>query len=164
MMEPVQYKTKLDFGKIEVEGRSGERRVTINVELRGQNKYNLPLHKVKELELSLMGDIFGDSGGQNYDELLAAFPYSPLMHEIVGVWKRWHLNKLKAGDPTQEAWLRKHGHGKDYDETCAKLEAAGLLVHDGYKYGSEWKFEELPPYIIKQVTSWEKHPELQQYR
>ena len=67
--------------------------------------------------------------------------------DIRDMWKRWHLNDMRAGNPKQEAWLRKHGHGKDYTETCAKLEAAWLLVNEGYKYGSEWKHENVPQHI-----------------
>lgn len=67
---------------------------------------------------------------------------------IKAIWDRWHLNDMRAGDPVQEAWLREHGHGKDYTETCANLEAAGLLVSNGYKYGHAWKFEELPEEVV----------------
>lgn len=67
---------------------------------------------------------------------------------IKAIWERWHLNGMRAGDPIQEDWLREHGHGKDYTETCGKLEAAGLLVSNGYKYGHAWKFEELPEDVV----------------
>lgn len=159
-MKPVHYKAKLYFGN-----EAKRIRAHVEIELRGDIKPNYigGLDRQKGLTLSIMGSMRspdGDGGGQNYEELLEAFPYSPLMHEIVGVWRRWHLNDLKAGDAVQEAWLRHNGRGKDYETTCAKLEEAGLLTHDGYKYGSAWKTEELPPYIIRQVMGWEKHPEI----
>ena len=63
------------------------------------------------------------------------------------LWSRWHLNDMRAGDETQEAWLRANGRGKTYTETCAMLDAAGFLVHNGYKYGNAWKHEDVPQHV-----------------
>lgn len=89
-------------------------------------------------------------GGQSYDELLEYFPKSA---RLVEIWRRWHLNDLRAGDEVQEAYLRVHGRGKDYEETCAILERAGLLTHNGYRYGTAWKFEAVPSDIIKELEA-----------
>lgn len=89
-------------------------------------------------------------GGQVYDELFERFPEST---ELVEIWKRWHLNDLNAGDPIQESYLRVHGRGKDYEESCSILFEAGLLEHNGYKYGTAWKFETVPEYILKKLRS-----------
>ena len=114
-MKPTLYKTTLDFGKVDAEMR-GEKlnRVTVEIELRGTLKAGsreltsygrLP----EDLELSICGNIWNArgsdiiSGGQNYDTLLEDAP-SPLMHEIVGVWKRWHLNGMNAGCEHQREW------------------------------------------------------------
>lgn len=67
---------------------------------------------------------------------------------IKRLWDRWHLNDMQAGDAVQMAWLRENGHGKDYTETCKKLEAVGLLTHDGYKYGSKWLRVEVPWCVV----------------
>ena len=95
-----------------------------------------------ELQNNRWRDSFG---GQSYDELLECFPKSA---RLVEIWKRWHLNDMNAGDEVQEAFLRAHGRGKDYKETCDILDQAGLLEHDGYKYGTAWKFEAVPKDII----------------
>lgn len=166
-MKPTQYKAKLDFGKVDAEGKGKVNRVVVEIELRGDApKSHLPLSTTKGLELSICGQVHNArgsdwlSGGQNYDELAELLPHSPLMSEIVGVWKRWHLNDMNAGDSVQEDYLRENGRGKSYEETREILDKAGLLTHDGYEYGTAWKSEELPAHIIKQVMGWEKHPEL----
>lgn len=165
------YKKTLDFGKVDAD-MTGEKvnEVTVTIELRGtpiMGRVDLTgFGKLPDdLTLSITGDVWNTRhtdiimGGQCYDELLELVP-SPLMHEVVGVWKRWHLNGMNAGDAVQEQWLRENGHGKDYTETCEKLEQAGLLVHDGYKYGSEWKYEALPREIVNKVMSWHNSTEL----
>ncbi len=74
------------------------------------------------------------------------------------LWRRWHLNDLKAGTPAQEAYLRKH---KDeypgypvshYDWAKEVLEKAELHPdpETSYKYGSAWLKEAVP----QNVTDW----------
>lgn len=50
-------------------------------------------------------------GGQCMDSIAALFPANALVQEMVTVWRRWHLNDLRAGCEHQRAlgW----GHGKD---------------------------------------------------
>lgn len=90
----------------------------------------------------------GEFGGQSYDTILDEFPQYARLIEL---WKRWHLNDINAGDELQETYLRVHGRGKDYEETCAILEKAGLLIHDGYKYGTEWKTEKVPTDVLDEL-------------
>jgi len=100
--------------------------------------------------LSIIG-MGKDFGGQCQDTVLEYFPEQ---YELVEIWNRWHLNDMRAGDPVQEGWLRINGHGKDYNETCDKLEKAGLLTHNGYKYGTAWKSEPVPVDILKKLKEW----------
>jgi hypothetical protein len=95
--------------------------------------------------LDKTGGLFG---GQSYDTIFDEFPKYA---RLVELWKRWHLNDMNAGDELQETYLRAHGRGKDYEETCAILEKAGLLIHDGYKYGSEWKAEKVPTDVLDEL-------------
>lgn len=114
-MKPTLYKNTLDFGKVDAEMR-GEKRnqVTVKIELRGtlpagQFELNSYRKLPEDLELSITGDVWNSRhsdiimGGQCYDELLELVP-DPLMHEIVGVWKRWHLNGMNAGCEHQRDW------------------------------------------------------------
>ncbi len=86
-----------------------------------------------------------ESCGQIRDTLLEWFPECE-------PYLKWHLNDMKAGTPAQEAELARHEwdrHGSYYDWACARLSDAGVLVDNGYKYGSAWLKVELPPEVVK---------------
>jgi hypothetical protein len=40
-----------------------------------------------------------------------------------------------------------------YDKACAHLEAKGLLLDRGYRYGSAWLSEPLPSDVVQEVES-----------
>ena len=75
------------------------------------------------------------------------------------LWKRWHLNDMRAGTPAQEEAIRAHrkridtAEGRrafdDYRARCSYLESIGLLVDDGYIYGSSWLVEEVPADVLE---------------
>lgn len=97
------------------------------------------------------------SHGQNADDLtnesltpIKGFEYSDVL-KIQSIWKRWHLNDMRAGTPKQEDFIRewKLTHKYDYTKACEALAEVGLLYDNGYKYGSSWLKEELPAEIIK---------------
>lgn len=67
--------------------------------------------------------------------------------DLLEIWKVWHLNYLHAGTEKQEAWLHAHGYdnwANEYDKTCKALKRAGLLVDDGYEFGTGWLKREIP--------------------
>lgn len=112
----------------------------------------------KDRRLSIVGDLYENhngywrdaGGGQCYEELLEHFPESA---PLVEIWMRWHLNDMNSGNEVQEAYLRCLASlGKKptsgYENTCSVLEKAGLLEYEGYKYGHQWKFEEVPDHIL----------------
>lgn len=77
-----------------------------------------------------------------------------LVQQFRDVWNRWHLNGLKAGTPAQEQFLRDNPvmaiyPVSHYTKACEALDAAGLLVDNGYKYGSAWKLEEVPEDVLQ---------------
>lgn len=69
------------------------------------------------------------------------------------VWSLWHLNYMRAGTPKQEAFLRENKIGGDYAKAVEALKAADLYVDGGYKYGSAWLKEELPPHVVQWLKS-----------
>ena len=127
--------------------------------------------KLENGEFSMCGEIWRPNhsdiymGGQCCEDILDFFPNDNQAKRMVRVWRRWHLNKLRAGSPRQEEWLRKNKvlvTGKDYAQRCALLTEAGLnpdaeLIIAGkpYSYGSKWLKEELPDEIIQEILSWE---------
>lgn len=110
-------------------------------------------------------------GGQCVGEVAAMFPKDKKAQRMVEIWKRWHLNDMKAGSPAQEMWLREnpidpveYTYPKDhYTVASTKLEAAGLnpdpdYLHNGepYKYGHAWLKEEIPAEVAAEIKSWEE--------
>jgi hypothetical protein len=83
--------------------------------------------------------------------------------ELVKIWQRWHLNKMRAGTPAQMSYLREHPitvvyPDSHYDKALEVLEAAGLqpdlLDGEPYSYGSAWLTEELPAKVVETIESW----------
>ena len=75
--------------------------------------------------------------------------------EILQLWRRWHLNDLRAGTKVQtdalSAW---EGYSEaDYKASCNYLESIGLLEERGYKYGHAWLFERVPNEVLNQLTN-----------
>ena len=68
------------------------------------------------------------------------------------VWERWHLNRMRAGTPAQEAWVREHkypGYPTSHlDWAREGLAAAGLEPDGDYSYGSKWLAEEVPEDVL----------------
>lgn len=102
-------------------------------------------------------------GGQCVDRVAAYFPKDMKAQRMVEIWKRWHLNDMRAGSAIQEQWLRnnpipaeEYAYPKShYDVASEKLAAAGLNPDpDGYRYGHAWKCEELPAEVIAEIQSW----------
>jgi hypothetical protein len=53
---------------------------------------------------------------------------------------------MKAGDKEQEEAVKEYTKNNpyNYDDACRYLETKGLLVHNGYRYGTAWLKEEIP--------------------
>ena len=72
------------------------------------------------------------------------------------IWDRWHLNDMRAGTPAQTEVLRDLfavRPGSDYDKQCEFLKEKGLLVDNGYVYGSAWLREELPQDVVEYIEA-----------
>lgn len=86
--------------------------------------------------------------------------------ELVTLWKRWHLNGMRAGSLRQEAHLRTLSYdrardGDHYNWARNVLAHAGLhpdasvegKAEDGYRYGESWLYEEIPHDVLAKVFS-----------
>lgn len=122
-----------------VDGRSVDCTVTVKIE------------KDNELRerLSIVGESHSLScSGQIHEELYEAKLIPELFYRY---WKRWHLNDTRPGTPQQMEIIRsllKENPGVDYEEQCMELSEHGLLVQDGYRYGTKWLHEKLPQEVI----------------
>lgn len=161
----------LAFGKIDYYGKGRKvNRVTVEVELReSETNYG---HKYYAFSAS--GEIWNARGtgcvvgGQCLDEI-KEHVNDPTFLKIYDMWKKYHLNDLKAGTPAQEKavhdYLEKNNKRYDYTDACNYLESIGLLVDDcgcnttgrryekgqGYEYGHGWVIEEIPESAVKEI-------------
>lgn len=99
-----------------------------------------------------------DRCGQCVEYIAGLFPKDKKAQRMMEIWKRYHLNDMRAGTPKQEDYLReKELQGweyKSYKNACETLKAAGLYEDNGYKYGHAWNYEEIPEEIIKEIMAW----------
>lgn len=134
---------------------------------------------------SMSGEIWNWQGtdlrsvGQNVEEIAAAFPGHARVQLMAEIWRRYHLNDMRAGSPDQELWLRAHevewekakARGEDYYAwasaglAAARLNpdpnfiyvgegAANVRQQGGYRYGSAWVREEIPAEVISEIETW----------
>lgn len=72
------------------------------------------------------------------------------------IWKRYHLNDMVPCTLQQMRLVRPfrdQNPNASYDDVCRMLEDNNLLVDSGYRFGSEWRFEEIPNDVLKFLFS-----------
>ena len=158
-------KTTINFGKIDFNNCGRKiNPVTVDIELRDMStKYGFDYK-----EFSVCADVWNSKktdiicGGQCLDEILPFMigtKYEDSFSLIYKLWKKWHLNGLKAGTPKQEEfckdWLSSHPY--DYTALCSELEARCLFTDkfkgyghrkqykdEPYNYGCDWIIDVIP--------------------
>ncbi len=113
-------------------------------------------------ELSIVGEVVNHAYGQCYDFIRGLVEQHGSGHrdkgeilKLLDIWDRWHLNTMRAGTPRQQEIIRpwlKRNPNKDYTEQCDYLFSHGLLIDDGYKYGTAWLYEPLPDDVITFIS------------
>jgi hypothetical protein len=134
-------KRVFEFGKIAYEGERKENLVTVEVGLQ-KKKEGYVFSACCCVWNKNKTDIF--RGGQCFDGLLQYINQlddKKLFVEIWELWKKWHLNDMHAGTEKQEKALK--NFNGDYKAQCEYLEKKGLLIDDGYKYGTSWLFRKI---------------------
>jgi len=142
---------KIQFGKIDWSGRGRKAyAVELEIDLR-EDKFERPV-------LSICGSVWNTKhtdivcGGQCLDDLLPFLKGNKEFKFWHKMWKKYHLNDMKAGTPEQEEAIREWkeaGHRYDYTEACKYLESIGLYEveyhgceYNGvYKYGTAWLYQ-----------------------
>ena len=83
--------------------------------------------------------------GQGFDIINPHMQNSTLWKVLYKLWKKHHLNNMNAGTRKQDNFLRLEGlENAKYDEKIDALKANGLLIDNGYKYGTGWLYREIP--------------------
>ena len=105
-------------------------------------------------QATIKGSTYGESGGQCLDAIRELWGpvLPPDVARVIELWERWHMNGLKAGTAKQEEALKDCPH-KNYTDACVFLRGLGLYEDRGYRYGSSWLVEELPPEVIDEVQA-----------
>lgn len=161
-------KFTLDFGKHDATG-NGIKDNLVEVEVQ--------LDEGEQPRLSICGTIWNRlktdciSAGQNLDEIRELTGVSPfrrwrLMRRVHYIWKRYHLNDMKAGSPRQEAYLAGYkaagGELDDWKHAVDLLERAGLepdTQHNDYRYGIRWLYTPIPDDVIAEIATWKEESE-----
>lgn len=107
--------------------------------------------------LSFMGSVvpFGrymaDVAGQVVDNARQVNP------ELADLWDRWHLNDMRPGCEHQEHIMRLNPPARP---TCLNdyVGSTGLALGSscyecGYRYGSGWKYEEVPDSVLERISA-----------
>lgn len=117
-------------------------------------------------EVSICGEVWNNRktdifmGGQCVDTIAQAFGNPPKLARIVELWRRWHLNGMRAGSAVQETYLREnpmdpatYRYPKSHYVVASEYLAAAGLNPDanGYKYGSAWVREEVPADVLAEL-------------
>ena len=161
MTDTIIKKGTIHLGKVDY-NRSGRKncKALLTYELRQTDK---------GLEFAAQGEVWNPSetdiycGGQCVDELVDKYGHFPKAKRLKAIWKRYHLNSMKAGSAVQEQYLREHPLDPEthkypknhYAVAGAVLAAAGLNPDPtGYRYGHAWCYEPLPQEIIDEVMGW----------
>lgn len=103
---------------------------------------------------SACGTIGRRCGGQCLDDMLEFLKDDEVFVKIYNYWKKYHLNNMHAGTIKQEDAIKEYLNGGkryDYAEVCKYLDGVGLLVDDGYRYGSKWLKRDIPENDLKGI-------------
>ena len=104
---------------------------------------------------TVCADVRGVGYGQVIDACEKAYSNSEdkLAKAICDMWRKYHLNDMHVGDKAQEEAVREYlqDNPYDYDRVCEYLKSKGLLIHNGYKYGTAWLKEEIPTEDLEEI-------------
>ncbi len=67
---------------------------------RAQIDWEITVKENRGRVLSMTGEYDGGSG-QCDDSIAEAYPDDAIVQRLVAIWKRWHLNDMRAGTPEQ---------------------------------------------------------------
>ena len=76
-------------------------------------------------------------------------PKNEAQQRLLNLWNKYHLNGMSAGTEAQDEALK--DFSGDYEARREYLESKGLLVDNGYEYGTGWKYKTLPEDLEDQI-------------
>lgn len=97
---------------------------------------------------SMYGGIGAKCGGQIYDSVMENIGVNvnrTIVRRIIDVWKKNHLNDIRAGTKQQMyalQYMPVTNQTDDYKSKVEFLKQIGIYEDRGYTYGDEWLYEE----------------------
>ena len=141
-------KRTFNFGKIDYYGRGRKiNSVEVKVELSDKGVFTASANIWNSKHTDCV------CGGQCLDEV-AKYVKSDKFKKIYRLWKLYHLNDMHPGTEKQEEALRAAGldsWANNYSDCCDYLESVGLLVDNGYKFGTGWLKRDIPVEDIAEI-------------
>lgn len=152
-------KKTIECGKIDWYGKGRKiNAVTLEVELKDTDMGPV---------FSMCGNVWNSkrtdivAGGQCIDELAEFEPFAEggKYAELVGLWRRHHLNDMHSGTERQEAvlekWQKEHPDvRRTYDVDCKVLKDAQCYKDGGYVYGTAWLNRPIPDADLAKIRKW----------
>lgn len=172
----------VDFGKIAFND-SGRRANAADIKIKLTERGGNPTYDCygkaigrktpQYTELSICGEVWNTRrtdivmGGQCLKSM-KPYIHSTLFNEIYELWEKYHLNRMHAGTPEQEAAIEvkeeRIGRQLTYKECCEFLKevhlyeveytgpAVGRMYdHESYVYGHAWLIQALPDDVVRRV-------------
>lgn len=153
---------RINMGKIDYYNIGKKNcKVVINITLEDKEKYCDTEHTPKwcySCSASVYNHIGTDIliGGQCLDSLVPYFKDNELFNTLYRLWKNYHLNDLHAGTIAQEKAIdewKNQGNKYEYTAVCNYLDSIGLLVDNGYRYGTGWLYRPIPKDDLKLIEN-----------
>lgn len=149
-------KKTINFGKFAITSKRRINAVDVMLDLR-ENEQGKPVFSASACAWNGRHTDWS-IGGQCLDtiaEHCKTLRHNPLYSEILGLWRRNHLNDMHAGTEKQEqevdTWLVETGKMYDYAEVCEHLKSVGLYDDNGYEYGTGWLYREISDDDLKRI-------------
>lgn len=143
-MKGNEMRAKLNLGKVDGYG-NGRKTCAVEVELEltddGRFTASGTVWNSRHTDCIMGGQCLDDL--MEYDEMKMNLKF----RVVYRWWKKWHLNDMHAGTVKQEEALEQaglHNWASDYDKCCKYLESVGLLIDNGYKFGTGWLKRDIP--------------------
>ena len=178
-------KATINFGKINYAGTGKRYPAYVEIELRncgGEETFTVQNGKrvytgkttPEYVELSICGYVYNPSetrcvcGGQCLDTMYQFLKHDTLFKEIYELWKKYHLNGMRAGTPEQENAIAEFektiGRKSTYRERIDVLKTANLYEipftgitvgrryeNELYKYGYGWIVNRIPGNVLNRI-------------
>lgn len=119
------------------------KRVKLEISVRTLDSARRDWETLEEVENPRELSIIGQVGNRCYGQVCDDFKPTEAQKVLVDFWKKHCLNGMCAGTKAQTEALE-GCKSTDYGKQCEYLDFHGLLVDNGYEYGTGWLWRPFP--------------------